>query len=171
MKKRIGIAVAIVMIALIVFLPVWRFWPHTASSLIPYNEVAVTSASASMMVIHFDGGESDIYGLRIQDAQDSNLQSILEILATSDYRQDLRNLLPWGIDGVSADKNYDGRGITVNFYFKDAENKVVELQFLSPSIVAVRTEQDAGIRIYHPTSNETFEKLAEFLEAHGVKSL
>ena len=89
-------------------------------------------------------------------------------MATSNYQQDLRNLFPWVIDSVGSDKNYDGRTVTLSFYFQNTENKYIDLMFLSSSTVVVIKEGHAGMRIYHPTNSKTLDKLVEYLQTHGI---
>lgn len=43
--------------------------------------------------------------MEIPDPQSSELKAILEILATSRYRQDFRNLLPWESGSISSGKD------------------------------------------------------------------
>lgn len=171
MKRRIWLTMAIIVAALIVCLLIWRFWPRSSSHLMPIDENAVTSFSAFAYVVRFGDAQtpSDTYRINIPEPQSDIPGEVKEILAASSYQQDFRNLLPWGVDGVDADKNYDGRTVTLNFYFQNAENEYVEVMFLSNSLMWIRTEEHPNLRIYHPTNSETLDKLVEYLQTHGIK--
>ena len=167
MKKRLGLVVTIIVAVLIICLLVWRFWPHSSSDMISVNESTVTSFSAYGMFQNFEKGHCDLYSINSPAPLSNESEEILEILATSKYRQDFRNLLPWGVDGVSSDKNYDGHMVTLSLYFQDKE-EYIEFQFLSNSLVVVRTPKRRNMRIYHPTNSETLDKLVEYLKTHGA---
>lgn len=172
MKKRIGLIITIIITALILCLLIWRFWPQSAFDLVSANENSITSFSAYAMVSRFENGQSytDTYRIDNTKLQDNASSEIIEILATSSYQQDFRNLLPWGIDSVSSDKNYDGCTVTLSFYSETAEKEYFEIQFLSSSIAVVTSAKHPGYRIYHPTNHETINRLIEYLQAHGVKT-
>ena len=171
MKKRIGLIITIIVAALIICLLVWRFWPHSSSSLISVDENAVTSFSAYAMVHRFENGQTytDTYHIERTEQQGYALGEIVEILATSGYQQDFRNLSPRGVDSVGSDKNYDGRTVTLSFYTDSRTDEYVDIQFLGKSIIAVSYEGKSGFRIYHPTSHKVIDNLVEYLQTHGVK--
>lgn len=168
MKKRIGLIITVLTIALVICLLTWRFWPQSFSNLMGVDENAITSCSAYAMVGRLeDGGFTDTYELNDEELDEKVYQEFVKILATSNYQQDFRNLLPWGIDNVSSDKNYDGKLITVSFFTKDAGKEYFGIKFMSSSIVVVRTAEHPGMRIYHPTNHETIDKLVAYLQTHG----
>lgn len=171
MKKRIGSIITIIVIALLVCLLIWRFWPCSFSNAIPLDEDSVISFSALARIDRFENGQSytDTYRIDTQQSQNGSVGEILEILNGSGYQQDYRNLLPWGIDGVSADKNYDGHTILLQFLLGDEKEEYINIQFLSSSIIAVSTGDVSGLRIYHPTNHETMYDLIAYLQTHGTK--
>ena len=167
MKKRLGLVITIVVAVLIICLLVWRFWPQSASSVMSVSEDTITSFAAYGMLDSFEMVHCDLYSINSPAPISNEPREVLEILAMSKYQQDFRNLLPWGVDGVSADKNYDGNMVTLSLYFQDKQG-YIEFQFLSNSIVAVSTSDQPNMRIYHPTNSATFDKLVEYLQAHGT---
>lgn len=171
MKKRIGLIIAIIVAVLLVGLLIWRFWPRSFSNLLGVDENAIASCSAYAMVGRFEDGESftDTYSLNDKESDKKVYQDLVKILATSDYQQDFRNLLPWGIDSVSADKNYDGQLITVSFFTEGAEKEYFGIKFMSSSIVVVYTAEHPGMRIYHPTNQKTMQELIEYIKSLGKK--
>ena len=171
MKKRIWLIMAAIVIALIICLLIWRFYPQSSSSLMPIDKNTVTDLSAIAYILRFGDTQthSDTYRIDNPYPQSTELGEIIEILATSNYQQDFRNLLPWGIDTVDSDKNYDGRTVTLIFFFQNAENEYMEIMFQSNSLMWIRTEEHPNLRIYHPTNSATLDKLVEYLQTHGVK--
>ena len=171
MKKRIGRIVAIVIAALLVSLLVWLFWPCSISCFAPVDLNELTDFSSYAMVRDFVEGQShtDTYRIDVHEMPDEAPGELAEILKTSRYQQDFRNLWPWGVDSVGSDKNYDGRSVTLSFFFRNAENEYTEIQFMTGSLIIVRTENHPGMRVYHPTNPETLDKLVEYFKTHGEK--
>ena len=171
MKKRIRMFIMIILIALAVYLVLWRFWPNSLSNMISVNENAIDSVSVHAMVNHFGIGEDTIDTYLIDDMNQpiNTLEEIIEILTTSSYRQDFRNLLLWDLDSVEADKNYDGRTVIVSFYVGNKKDEYVQIQFLSSSIITVSSDDKTGFRVYHPTNKKTIDQLVEYLQTYGVK--
>ena len=171
MKKRIRMFIMIILIALAVYLVLWRFWPNSLSNMISVNENAIDSVSAHAMVNHFGIGEDtiDTYLIGANEQQVNTLDEIIEILDISSYRQDFRNLIRWDLDYVDADKNHDGRTVTVSFYVGNKKDEYVQIQFLSSSIIAVSSDDKTGFRVYHPTNKKTIDQLVEYLQTYGVK--
>lgn len=70
---------------------------------------------------------------------------------------------------MDADKNYDGRTVTVSFYMKNQKDEYAQIQFLSSSIIVVSSGGKTGFRVYHPTNHQTMDQLLEYIQTHGVK--
>lgn len=123
------------------------------------------------MIRTFENGQSytDTYRIDEQEELGNEQEELAEILETSRYQQDFRNLWPWGIDSVSGGRYYDGRTVTVTFYSSNAENQYAEIMFMSSGLVVVQTGKHSGMCIYHPTNRETLDKLVEYLQANGIK--
>lgn len=104
MKKKLIITVAIVILAAAAML--WRLWPHSFSHFIS-EESSVTALSVGVLLPGVEESKPvvDSYTMEIPGPQSSELKAILEILATSRYRQDFRNLLPWGTSSISSGKD------------------------------------------------------------------
>ena len=164
MKKRIVIGIVI---ALVVVVLLWRFIPRSAETVISVEESAVSSFAAIASVGGIRGGEPyfEFYRIDSADATSENIQEILDILDSSHYQPDFRNLLPWDIDSVSADRNYDSRTVTMQFACDD---DYLDITFHSPTMITVQTKDSSGFRIYHPTNKNTITKLVEYLETNGT---
>ena len=172
MKKHIRLIIIVTVAALIIGLLLWRFWPHSFSYIMPLEEEDVTffAVSATIQRIENASPDTDRYYASITGDcyRTEQMQGIMEILATSDYRQDLRNLLPWGRSIVEGDGNYDGRTVYLQFRVGEETGNSITVDFLSESFVAVQVGNDP-FRIYHPTNPNTFDRLIEFIETHFLK--
>ena len=161
----------IILIAFAVYLVIWRFWPNSFSNTISVNENSIDRVSIHAMVNHFGMGQDTIDTYLIDDLNQpiNMLEEIIDILNTSSYRQDFRNLLLWDLDYVDADKNYDGRTVTVSFFTKNPKDECAQIQFLSSSIIVVSSGRKTGFRVYHPTNRKTMDQLLEYVQMHGIK--
>ena len=173
MKKRNRLIIMIIICALAIGLIIWRFRSQTFSRALSVDESAIDRVSVSVhaMVNHF-GIESDTidtYSIDDLNQPINMLEEIIDILNTSSYRQDFRNLLLWDLDYVDADKNYDGRTVTVSFFTKNPKDECAQIQFLSSSIIVVSSGRKTGFRVYHPTNRKTMDQLLEYVQMHGIK--
>ena len=169
MKKRIGYMIAVVIIALFAGLLLWRFVPRSCARMMSVDESAFTGFSSNGMINRFDLGPMDMYRTEYIPRQEAAYGELMEILASSRYRPDFRNLLPWDLSSLSSGKHYDGRTVTFVFSAADREEESIYIQFLSRSILSIHIGNKSGFRIYHPTNRETFDKVVEFLQTYGVK--
>lgn len=171
MKKRIGYMIAALIVALFAGLLLWRFLPRSCAHMMSVDESAFTGFSSQAMIYHFDLGSTytDMYYIEHIPRQEAAYGEIMEILATSRYRPDFRNLLPWNLSSLSSGKNYDGRTVSMVFSAVSQEEQFVSIRFLSSTIVQIHIGNKSGFRIYHPTNRETFDKVVEFLQTNGVK--
>lgn len=171
MKKQIGRIITIVIALLVVGVLTWRFWPQPISSILPADVVAITDFSAVATVTVFKDGVSSTHAYSLNDLeQHSNApQELLDILATSGYRPDMRNLLPKGVDVVYGGQTYNGRRVTLDFLTENDLDTYSGIYFLSSDVVAVNPSNGNYLLIYHPTNPETLDALVEYLQTHGEK--
>lgn len=171
MKKRLWLIITILIAVLIVGLLIWRFWPQPASSIMPVDEDSITSFSSNIKISHIENGQTvtDMYSINKTDFPCPEPGEILEILATSSYRQDFRNLLPWQADYIDADKNYDGRSVLMVFSLGNGKDEWIQVHFLTSTIIVVQEGDEDKLLVYHPTNRETLDELTEYFQTHGVK--
>lgn len=176
-KKRIlsivrSVAITSIVAILVICLLVWHVWPNSVSSIIPVEKNAITSFSSYVVIKHTENGQTltDVYRIDKTGFPCEEPGYILEILATSSYQQDLRNLLPWSADSVGADKSYDGRSAVIVFSVGNQKDEWVEINYLSSGIIVVSVGWEDGYRIYHPTNEQTFDDLVEYYKTHGEYS-
>lgn len=170
-KKRIGLVVFIALIAIVVCFLIWRSWPHTFSELISLDEDSVTSFWTEATVRNFESEQSfddTFYRIDIEKTQNSTLEKILEILNTSKYQQDYRNLLPWDLDMVEPDQKYDGNVVQLCFVWGNEPDEFGYITFLSSGIITVLVGEETEFRVYHPTNHDTIHNLVEYLKMHGT---
>lgn len=175
-KKRIlaitkSVAITTIVALLVIGLLIWRVWPNSPSSIIPVEKNTITSFSSNVMINRIENGQTvtDVYSIHKSEAPFEDPERILEILETSSYQQDLRNLLPWSVDSVGADKSYDGRNAVLVFSMGNQKDEWVEINYLSSGIIVVFVGGEDGCRIYHPTNEKTFDDLIKYYETYGVK--
>ena len=161
----------IVAAALIIGLLVWRFWPHPLSSVISVEKSAVTSIACSASIGGVENGEPYIYSFTLSGLlpQDDGFEEIMEILDSSSYRQDFRNLLPWSIHSVGSDNTNNVLVADVVLVWGSGENESCFISMHSESMIAVSLRTESGLKVYHPTSREMLDTLAEYLQTHGSK--
>ena len=166
MKKRY--IVLLVFILLVAGLLAWRLWPRDLSSLLPEDAYAFTCFDALATDIVYTGSSADFRTFRLEDGAqtDGVAADLLDILKTSDYRPDFRNLLPWTDGSVVGGNDYDGRSATVHFYIvQDQTPRSFYVQFMGRSQVAISSGDHWGI--YYATNPETLTALVEYIQTHG----
>lgn len=164
MRKKIAVIVAVV---LIICLLGWRFWPHSFSTVISVEKNTLTNIACHVSVMGVEKGKPFIntYMLSELSPQDTDFEKIVEILDSSDYCQDFRNLLPWKIDSVGA--NNTNLSATVVLVWGNGENESCFISLYDRSVISISFENEAGLRVYHPTNRKMLKTLAEYLQTHG----
>ena len=104
MKKRIGYMIAALIVALFVGLLLWRFVPRSCAHMMSVDESAFTNFSSHAMIHRFDLGSTytDMYYIEHIPRQEAAYGELMEILTSSRYRPDFRNLLPWDLSSLSS---------------------------------------------------------------------
>ncbi len=172
MKKRMKLIIAIIVAALIIYMPIWRFWPRSLSDLLSVeeNSIKIISVSAYVFNINAPGlSQQDHYQLKVSEHQSNISKEIVDILSSSGYREDFRNLWPWGVRSISADRNYDSRRVSLFFEIENQEGKVGYIYYTTSSLISVHGMRKRGFSVYHPTNRETFDVLVEYIQEHGIK--
>lgn len=164
MKKRLFIIVVI----LLVGLSIWRFWPHSFTNVISVDETSIVDFSAVAVVNGFENGkhQNEIYHIDAFQSNSSILKDAINLLEASSYQKDYRNLLPWSVNSVDSDKNYDDYTIDLLFSFGYGVDEYISVKFLSSSIIVVSIGGESGFHIYHPTNNQTIHELLEYIKLH-----
>ena len=106
---------------------------------------------------------SNSYTLSELSTQDDDFQEILEILDSSNYRQDFRNLLPWSINSVGSDDANNVLVANAVFVWGSGENESCFMSFHSERMIAVSSGTESGLKVYHPTNREMLNTLSEYL--------
>lgn len=166
-KKKIAIVAIVVLIA--AFLS-WRLWPHSFADVISADADSVTSltCSASFSGLSDGGPLITNYTLESLTLNEGEFQGVIKILNDTSYRQDFRNLIPWPISSVGSDGRYDECSATITLVWGDVATENCSVSFLSDSILSVNNGTDDGFLIYHPTDRTALNKLANYIQLHGV---
>lgn len=169
-KKTAIIAAAALLIVLL--LGVWRFWPRPLSSVIGVEQGAVTGMACTVLAGGVENGKPYINGYTLSELspQEDGFKEILTILDSSDYRPDLRNLLPWGIDSIGSDEANGVQTASVVFVWGSGVNESCILSIQGKNTVAVSGGSKSGLKVYHPTNREILNMITTYLQAHGNKT-
>ena len=165
MKKRI---IAVSLMVVVLFLLVWRFRP------VVFSDIAISSDeipySYNLTCTLYEFGEKATYNFDSREIEIDIWNDVLEILNSSSYRQDFRNLLPWGVRSVNSDRNYDGRTALLSIILENPKKGYIHVEFISCSLMIVqRSGDNAAFRVYHPTNHKTIDMLIEYIQTYGVK--
>lgn len=166
-KKKI---IVFIIVILVVFFGGWRMWPYSFTEVISTEKDSISSlaCNATISGVNDDGKPFiDSYALQTLSEEDEHFHAIIDILNSTEYRQDFRNLLPWAVTSVDSGGNYDGRSVNVLFTWENTENENCYLSFQSNSIIVVGFDDD-GLQIYHPIKRDVLNKLMDYIQAHGT---
>ena len=167
MKKKsvLSIAAALLIITLIG----WRLWPRPIDKVISTSPEAVNSMACSATVSGVENGDlfMDTYSIQSEALADADMEALLNILSSANYRPDFRNLLPWDITSVDSGGTNDGKSANLALVWGNSEAEHCYMMFHSVSVVAVDVGS-GGYLIYHPTERAVLDKLVDYIQEHGV---
>ncbi|WP_294852449.1 hypothetical protein [uncultured Oscillibacter sp.] len=169
MRKRI--LVAILIIIPLLFLG-WRLRPHSLYDIFQIEQGSVSSLSISVSEPGVKNGNTFInqYLLNAVPPHSNDFSAIMSILEDSQYRSDLRNLLPWDIDRVNSGSRNISYSAIITLCWSNPKASYGGLYFLNDKKIAVSLDAKNGYLILHPTNRNTLENLATYLIGHGERS-
>ena len=165
-KKCIFLLLAILLLCLLA----WRLTPHTFEQMTASNINDITSLAGVVSLSGVRDGRAytESYALQNVTPEDTEFEPILILLTTTRYREDLRNLLPWGIDSVSAGRAFDGRSVSLMLVWGPSADECCSLSLSGRQIVVSRPHHD-GFLIYHSEDPELLNWLSIYLANNGEK--
>ena len=165
-KKCILLLLAILLLCLLA----WRLTPHTFEEMTASDRGEITSLAgvATFLGVRDGTTYAESYTLQNVSPEDTAFEPILILLTTTRYREDLRNLLPWGIDSVSAGRSFDGRSVSLMLVWGPSADECCSLSLSGRQIVVSRPHHD-GFLIYHPEDPKLLNWLAIYLANNGEK--
>lgn len=165
-KKCILLLLAILLLCLLA----WRLTPHTFEEMTASNINDITSLAGSASFVGVRDGTTyaESYTLQNVSPEDAAFEPILILLTTTRYREDLRNLLPWDIDSVSAGRAFDGRSVSLVLVWGPSADECCGLSLSGRQIVVGRPHHD-GFLIYHPEDPELLNWLSIYIADNGEK--
>lgn len=164
-KKVLAGVAALLLLAL----AVWRLWPRSFASLFLGDSTAVTSLSASCTIGDINERHSlafDTYTVNAVSPGEEDFEALLSLLRSSQYRPDLRNLLPWFQESVATDDST--RSVTVSLVWDNQEEGFATLSFHTDRLAVLSLATEVGFLRFHPTDRALADQLAEYLQAHGA---
>ncbi len=108
----------------------------------------------------------DAYKMEAVLPHDERLSKIAEIVLSSDYRRDFRNLLPWEITSVSGKEKGEGSASVKFIYGEEA----CVFQFLDSDTAVLSRGFEEELMIFHPTDKSVFYTLREYIKENGELS-
>ena len=159
-RKRILIVCAIALLA--AGLAAWRLWPRSLSGLIGQGEFEQAICKLSFYQWENTASmETEVYLLtyRLYAFDQPELGELTEILRAGQYREDFRNLLPWGVDSLSG---HDSQVlyVTVGHTESGPSWETCNMTFFGSEVALVDN------KVIHP-SEEFFERLKGYVQSHG----
>ena len=157
--------------AVLLALGVWRLRPLPLSALLTVDPAQVTSLACSANVAGVLDGEAliDTYALPTLFPEDEAFSAVLDLLTSTGYRRDFRDLLPWPLESVSSGRNYGGRTVNMVLVWGSGAEENCALSMYDRQVVLF-PPGDGGFLIYHPADPAVFHRLVDYLCAHGQKS-
>lgn len=92
----------------------------------------------------------------------------MNILNSTKYRKDFRNLLPWSPSLYTGGDSSGSRAVTLAWTGEG--NAKASLQFMGEHIVIFRKYGDFKSTIYHPADGDVCDKLADYILKYGIKA-
>ena len=165
-KKCILLLLAILLLCLLA----WRLTPHTFEQMAASNRDEITSLAGVVTLSGVRDGKAytESYALQNVTPEDTAFEGVLMLLNSTCYQEDFRNLLPWGIDSVSAGRAFDGRSVSLILVWGPSADECCSL-ILSGRQIAVGRPHHDGFLIYHPTDSRLLNWLVIYLENNGEK--
>lgn len=165
-KKCILLLLAILLLCLLA----WRLTPHTFEEMTASDISEITSLAGAATFLGVRDGTTyaESYTLQNVSPEDTAFEPILILLNATRYREDLRNLLPWGIDSVGNDSSFDGRSVSLMLVWGPSEDECCSISLSGRQIVVGRAHHD-GFLIYHPEDPELLNWLSIYLANNGEK--
>ncbi len=166
-RKAYCIAGVIVATVFLLVGIIWRVLPHSFADVIPVNTNMVSNFACMGNVSGVRDGEPyiDLYSLSNATSEEEHFLEIIEIMNSTNYRQDFRNLLPWAITDVGADDSFCS--VTLMLIWGSTPEESCTISYLDNNLIGVSFGGSDGYEIYHPTDHSVLTTLIEYLQLHG----
>ncbi len=152
-----------VLILLAVFIALWCLIPQNTFGLLNVDRDQVSRAYVTVM--DSSAMTIDSYQVNTENLDSAVLLELLDILEGKGCRPDIRNLLPWKTQTLTAQgHNYN---VSMSLVWGSDPEKACHLTFLKPEEFGV--SRDGGFDVYHPADETTLEKLYDFAVIYGEK--
>ncbi len=155
--------IIILLILLAAFLALWCLIPRNTFGILDVERDQVSRAYVTVMDSKLM--TIDSYQVNTEDLDSAVLSELLDILEGKGCRSDIRNLLPWKTQSLTAQGNHFT--VSVSLTWGSDPEKACHLSFLKPKEFSV--SRDGGFDVYHPADKETMEKLYGFAVTYGEK--
>ncbi len=143
----------------------WRLVPRSLRQVVGMDTQGVTRASVAVMQMEYESGNPVFQSCQVntEDLEPEALTELMVLLEGEGYRPDLRNLLPWKVQELSA--NGHVRSAAIQLFWDAAPPKACHITMLEPRQLGL--SESGGFGIYHPLDRQLLDKLLEFAETYG----
>ena len=144
MKKKIMIATIAIVVIFVFVSVIWRVYPRSLDTIIPMDRQSIGRIDCIAGVSGMENGQAkiDTYVILPVTKGDAIFETILDILYSSEYRCDFRNLYSNKIKYISGDGTHTGMSVTIGI--------------------------DGDRLIYHPVDKTVLNKLVEYIKENGI---
>lgn len=174
MKKRKALKISLLALAAVIVaaLALWRLLPRSLADVLNADPGTVAGMAAQVTVTGVADGKSvsEAFTLDALPPESEHFRAILELLDSTGYRPDFRNLLPWR---SSTGGMIDDRTVRVVFAWGTDPARTCEMSLNRGDKVVVQwwsgdgTDRVGRPQFYHPTDRSVKDALADYLIAHG----
>jgi len=145
----------------------WRLWPMPAEHILSSGGEMLVPVFVRATVFDIENGSPDLRLYQL-DAADSTVHQnqLLSILASTNFRSDFRNLLPWESTAGIVAENIT---CSAHLFLASEESSQTScfLSFHGDNAVSLHGEGIGHQRIYHFTHEETLALLMDYVITHG----
>lgn len=168
MRNKRKIIIIVVIILLVCGAIGWRVWPHTFDTVLSVDQESVTSMACTATVYKWEDGApvNELYELQPLLAEDDSFADIMDILGSTEYRRDFRNLFP--SSDVMTEVHEDSV-VSLYLIWGDSEEQSCFLSFHNGDTLVASVGTQNGYCIYHPLDKEVLNEVSAYIQEHGDK--
>lgn len=169
MRKKavwmIGAVLAVVIIALIYR----QLSPQSLLDILSVEQASITDISCTASISGING-DGEVYTEQFSwQSNDESLHDMMQILDTTQYRGDIRNLFPWSMERFSTGTQYDGTTAHVLLVWGDEPTESAYVSFFGGGPVSVSLSDEKGFLLFHPTNTEILQHLMDYVRLNGTQ--
>lgn len=152
-----------------VCLAIWRLWPRTLEDVLRLSDLESASVIADSTEVMIENNSLKIESYRL-DIPAREGERFVELLKSTSYRSDFRNLLPWDVSPVHG-KDVSG---VVAIGLNVGNERWVVLSLSEKTMTVTMYEGDvqqeeAMVLVYHPANRALLSEIKSYVRENGTK--